>query len=218
VLDGLRRMLHPMRKEWEMVFVGSARQAMEALALEPFEVIVTDMRMPGTDGAELLEQVVRVYPEIVRIVLSGQWDAEMSIRSAKNAHQYLLKPCGADTLKATLSRIFEMRRVLTGRSLKRLVSGLTMLPSLPGAHRKLIDSLASPESTHEEIAGIVTADIALTAKVMQLANSAFFGVPREVTSPAEAIRGLGIECGQGFHLGRGTPSPTSAPSDPGHPR
>jgi HD-like signal output (HDOD) protein len=193
VLDGLRRMLHPMRKEWDMVFVASAKQALEALALDPFEVLVTDMRMPGTDGAELLDEVVKVYPELVRLVLSGQWDPEMSIRSAKTAHQYLTKPCSAEMLKATLGRIFSMRRNLAGRTLKRLVSGMTTLPSLPSAYERLMRSLDFAQPTIEQLAEVIGGDLAMTAKVLQLANSAFFGISRHVSHPTDATRCLGVD-------------------------
>ena len=193
VLDGLRRMLHPMRKEWDMVFVADAREALGALALDPFEVIVTDMRMPGMDGAELLDEVVKVYPEIVRLVLSGQWDQEMSIRSAKTAHQYLTKPCSAEMLKMTLDRIFALRRLLAGRRLKRLVSGMTTLPSLPGVYRRLIETLQSPVMSAAQIGEVIATDMAMTAKVLQLANSAYFGVSRRVSDPADATRFLGVD-------------------------
>jgi HD-like signal output (HDOD) protein/ActR/RegA family two-component response regulator len=193
LLDGLRRMLYPMRKEWDMVFAASAKEALEALALDPFEVLVTDMRMPGMDGATLLDEVVKIYPEIVRLVLSGQSDQEMSIRSAKTAHQYLTKPCSAELLKTTLDRIFALRRLLAGRSLKRLVSGMTTLPSLPDVYQKLVQTLQSPEVSANDIGDVIASDIAMTAKVLQLANSAFFGASRAFSHPAEATRYLGID-------------------------
>ncbi len=211
LLDGLRRILHPMRKEWDMVFVASARQALEALALDPFEVIVTDMRMPGMDGAELLDEVVKIYPETVRLVLSGQWDPDMSIRSAKTAHQYVTKPCSAEVLKATLDRIFALRRLLAGRSLKRTVSGMTMLPSLPQAYRKLMETLESPDVTADHIAEVIAGDIAMTAKVLQLANSAFFGVSRKVSHPADATRYLGVDTIKALALTMGVFSEFTGP-------
>jgi HD-like signal output (HDOD) protein len=193
VLDGLRRMLFSARKRWDMVFVTGADEAMKALALEPFDILVTDMRMPGTDGAELLDQVVKYYPEMVRLVLSGQGDAVTAARSAKTAHQYLTKPCSADTLKTTLERIFALRHMLAGKSLKRLVSGMTTLPSLPVIYQRLLETLDSPEASTGEIGNLVVHDIAMAAKVMQLVNSAFFGIPRRITDLSDAIQYLGVE-------------------------
>jgi putative nucleotidyltransferase with HDIG domain len=193
VLDGLRRMLYSMRKDWDMVFVPGGQEALDALKLEPFDVIVTDMRMPGMNGAELLAEVVKLYPESVRIVLSGQWDQQMTIQSARNAHQYLTKPCSAESLKATLERIFTLRRMLAGRSLKRLVSGLTTLPSLPGVYEELVRALESPDITTDQIGAVIARDMAMTAKVLQLANSAFFGLSRRISSAAEAVLYVGLD-------------------------
>ena len=71
VLDGLRRMLRGMRQEWEMVFAEGGPAALEILVREPFDMVVTDMRMPGMDGCQLLTRVQELYPRLVRIILSG---------------------------------------------------------------------------------------------------------------------------------------------------
>ncbi|MFZ1009938.1 MAG: response regulator [Candidatus Sulfotelmatobacter sp.] len=76
VLNGLRRVLHGMHLEWHMDFVDSAAAALQALEQGPYDAIITDMRMPLTDGAQLLEQVKQFHPDVVRIVLSGQSSRE----------------------------------------------------------------------------------------------------------------------------------------------
>jgi CheY-like chemotaxis protein len=81
VLEGLKRMLRPKRNEWQMTFVGSAQAALEALKAEPCEVVVTDMRMPGMNGAELLEVVQREYPDTIRLILSGQAETESVMKA-----------------------------------------------------------------------------------------------------------------------------------------
>jgi DNA-binding NtrC family response regulator len=98
VLDALQRMLRPMRDKWDMSFVSSGQNALASLGAEPFDVLITDMRMPGMDGVQLLKEVRNGYPEVVRIVLSGQSEGEMFLKSVRLAHQYLSKPCDADAL------------------------------------------------------------------------------------------------------------------------
>src|SRR5208283_4746248 len=93
VLDGLRRMLHGYRGEWRMKFTTSASQALQFLAETPCDVIVTDMRMPDMTGAEFLARVAQLYPQVVRIVLSGMCDRQQSLALAVSAHQFLAKPC-----------------------------------------------------------------------------------------------------------------------------
>jgi YesN/AraC family two-component response regulator len=72
VLDGLRRSLHNMRHDWEMHFVDSAAAALEIMESQPFDAVASDMRMPVKDGAQPLEEVKERYPDVVRMILSGQ--------------------------------------------------------------------------------------------------------------------------------------------------
>jgi len=71
ILDGLRRMLRPLRHEWEMTFATGGEQGLAALAAHPFDVVVSDMRMPVMNGLEFLVHVRERYPAVVRIILSG---------------------------------------------------------------------------------------------------------------------------------------------------
>src|ERR1700751_643330 len=93
VLSGLQRSLRPMRNEWEMAFVNSGAEALQLMEHEPFDIIVTDMRMPVMNGAQLLEEVKRRFPQCFRIILSGQADQETIMRAVDPTHQYLSKPC-----------------------------------------------------------------------------------------------------------------------------
>ena len=100
VLSGLQRSLRLMRSEWEMVFAPGGNEALAAMDLQPFDIIVTDMRMPGMDGAQLLEEVQRRSPQTLRMVLSGQSDRETILRSVNPAHQFISKPCEGEELKS----------------------------------------------------------------------------------------------------------------------
>lgn len=193
VLDGLRRMLHKLRDEWEMEFVTSAREALEALEKRPFDVVVSDMRMPEMDGAVLLNQVRERFPSAVRLILSGQSDREMLIKSVGPTHQFLSKPCDADTLKATVVRAGALRERLADEQLKAVVSGIRALPSVPGLYMQLLEVLQQPDSSLQAVARIIGSDVAMTAKVLQLVNSAFFGLRRHIESPAQAIAYLGVD-------------------------
>ena len=193
VLEGLRRMLRPMRKEWEMAFTESGQGALDLMAQEPFDVIVSDMRMPDMDGAALLSEVMRRYPQTVRFVLSGQSEHETIFRSVGRTHQFLAKPCDAEVLKASVERALALRDVLTNESLRRFVSRIAALPSLPEAYTKLTTELQSPDASIGTVGKIIEADVAMTAKILQLVNSAFFGIRRHVSSVTQAVSLLGLD-------------------------
>jgi putative nucleotidyltransferase with HDIG domain len=193
ILDGVKRTLHGMRTEWQMAFCTSGEEALSILEQREFDVIVTDMRMPGMNGAELLAEVLQRHPSMVRIVLSGTVEHDLVLRSATTAHQYLAKPCDATTLRATLDAALRIREVLISPTLRSLVSRVTSLPTLPSIHTKLVESLEDPGISSREIGEIIAQDVGMTAKLLQLANSAFFGLYRYVASPTEAAIYLGLD-------------------------
>lgn len=193
VLDGLRRALHGMRSEWEMRFVGSGAAALETLDRETFDAIVTDMRMPGMDGAQLLEHVKERHCDVVRIVLSGQSEKEAVLRSIAPAHQFLSKPCDVQELKARLAQAFAMRDLLRNASLAAIVSRLRSIPSLPTLYNELSAALASENTSIAEIERIISRDVGMAAKILQLANSAFLGARGHVSSLSHALSLIGAE-------------------------
>jgi DNA-binding NtrC family response regulator len=93
VLVALERMLRPHRDRWNMTFVEGGVEALAHLERRPVDVVVTDMRMPGMDGSALLEIVRELHPDTVRIVLSGELEADGAVRIADLAHHRLHKPC-----------------------------------------------------------------------------------------------------------------------------
>ena len=99
ILQGIQHSLRGMRAEWEVALANSGAEALETMAQAPFDVVITDMRMPGMDGAQLLDLVKVKFPRTVRIILSGQSDRETILRSVGPSHQYLSKPCDLDELK-----------------------------------------------------------------------------------------------------------------------
>lgn len=201
ILDGLRRMFRPMRHEWTTVFATSGPAALEELARGHFDVVVTDMRMPGMDGAQLLSEVRTRYPSVVRIVLTGQSDRETTLRSLGQTHQSLSKPCDPEELKRTVARALALRELLASESIRSLVAGMQSLPSVPALYNALLSEIESPKSSMESVANIISQDIGMTGKVLQLVNSAFFGLPRAITNPSQAISLLGLDTVKALVLG-----------------
>ncbi len=198
VLQGLRRMLYGMRNEWDMVFAESGEKALELLSQQPFDAIVTDMRMPGMNGAEFLAEVTARYPDTIRFILSGHSDQDLILKSVGTAHQYLSKPCDAQTLKNAVRRANELRKLLADESVSRLAKQIRTLPSFPQVYVDLMSELRLPDTSIQRIGEIISRDIGMTAKVLQLVNSAFFGLPRRVTDPAQAVSLLGLEVIKGL--------------------
>ncbi len=187
VLSGLRRALHGMRQEWNMEFVESGAAALQALDQERYDAIISDMRMPVMDGAQLLEQVKQRHPDVVRVVLSGQSSREAIFRSIAPAHQFLSKPCDPQELVTRLGQAFAMRDLLSNESLKTVVSGLRSIPSLPRLYEELTTVLQREDPSLGQIERIIAKDVGMAAKILQLANSAFIGSRGRVSSLIQAL-------------------------------
>ncbi|MEL6446837.1 MAG: response regulator [Pseudomonadota bacterium] len=193
ILQGLRRMLRPMRHEWEMHFADGADAALEIMRDGEFDVVVTDMRMPGKDGAALLEIVRREHPGTARIILSGHAEQEMAIRSVAATHQFLAKPCDADTLRNTVQRTCQLRGMLASDRLRKLTAEVGQMPSVPEVYQRISAEMGKDEPSLAEISTIISEDLGMTAKLLQLVNSAFFGLRRHVASVDHAVAYLGMD-------------------------
>lgn len=198
IRDGMRRMLHSMRNEWEMEFTSSGDDALRILnewknANKPFDVVISDMRMPGMDGAELLSHVKQVSPDSVRLILSGHSDTSSIMKTVGTAHQYLNKPCDPEILKRTIERAFSLRMLLRDEKLQQLVSQIDSLPSLPAVYQEIIACLQRPSASLADIANVIGKDVAMTATLLRMVSSAFFGILKPVSTVERAVSFLGLD-------------------------
>lgn len=193
VLDGLRRSLRQMRHEWEMDFVESPSEALSAFARQPFDVVITDMRMPELDGSELLKRLMQEYPACIRIILSGHSDPAAIMKSVGVTHQYLAKPCDSDALKKSVDRALSLRSLIGSDSVRGAVSGARDIPAAPEVYSRLVACLRSETTSTADVADIISHDVGLTSRLLQLVNSAFFGLPRAVSDVAQAVVYLGLD-------------------------
>jgi HD-like signal output (HDOD) protein len=193
ILEGLRVRLHRLRDKWEMAFAESGEKALACLAGDRFDVIVTDMRMPGMDGAALLQRVQAEFPDVARIVLSGHSEFESSLRAAAVAHQFLNKPSEPGAIEDAVERACGLRSLIGQETLRRVVGGIGKLPSVPRVYSQLLSALADDGASVAEVAAILKQDMAVSAKTLQLANSAFFRLAKTVSKVEEAVAFLGLE-------------------------
>jgi len=200
LLMGLQRVLRPMRSVWEMQFVSSAEEALQAVAGQPFDAVVTDMRMPGMTGADLLDKVRELSPRAVRIILSGQSDRESILQSIAPAHQFLAKPCDPEQLKAVLERALALTDLLQNESLQKFISRLTCIPSLPALYVEVTRELRSADPSASRLGKLIEQDMAMTAKLLQMVNSAVYGFRAEILDAKQAVLLLGMDTIQAMVL------------------
>lgn len=192
VLDGIRSSLRRERKRFDLRFASSGDEALAMLADDDVAVLVSDMRMPKMNGAELLERARAGNPAVVRIVLTGEAEAELVMRAIHVAHQWLSKPCQRDDLVAAIDSALRYRALLVDPARRAAIGRIATLPSPPSRYLRLVDLIRSPNVASTEIAAEIGTDPAVAAKVVHLANSAFSG-GEPVVDLTNAVTRIGLE-------------------------
>lgn len=193
ILDGIRRMMYAERNRWDIRFALGGEAALRACEESSFDLVVSDMRMPGMDGATLLGHIRDRYPATARLILSGYSESALARRAVPVAHRFLAKPCSASELRSTIEQMCSLQDVLSAPEIRRLVGTVGELPSLSSSYARLTEAVSDPDSSITQVAEIIEEDIAMSAKVLQLVNSAFFGLALKVTSLSASVSYLGME-------------------------
>jgi HD-like signal output (HDOD) protein len=203
VLEAIERTLFQLDVDWEVSFAEGGAAALLELERGHFDVVVSDMRMPGMDGAALLTQVCEKYPHVARIVLSGQTDEEAAFRVVRVAHQFLAKPCTSETLQQVIERTRELRNWLSEERLQAVVGRLDRLPATPRLFSELSRALDDESASADTVAAIVRQDPAMSSKVLQVVNSSFFSSGSSVSDVRTAVMRLGMKTIRNLALGIG---------------
>ncbi len=193
VVRGLQRMLHGT--EFSVSIATSGAQGLQLLNEQPFDVVVSDLRMVGMDGNEFLSEVCRLYPRIIRFILSGHAEKNLLLKTLGVTHQLLAKPCDQATLVRSIRRSLEFQSLFENDSIRSMVSQIKVLPTLPEVYLRLQELTNDPDAHMDSIIEVIQKDAPLTAKVLQVANSAFFGggSAEGVSDLSSALRTLGVE-------------------------
>jgi HD-like signal output (HDOD) protein len=190
MLRAIERSLLSLHSDWVLYFSESAERAWDVLEHEQIDVVVSDMRMPDVDGADFLTAVSLRVPDVARLVLSGFNDERSSVRSAAAAHRFLAKPIsGVDLVSEITSAAAGSQDELS----RQVVYSTNFLPSPAAIVADLASALAETDVAFEDVDNIVRQDPALTARVLQLGNSAFFGERSSMSSVRQCLQKLSID-------------------------
>jgi HD-like signal output (HDOD) protein len=192
-LASLKRNLRDYRDQWMMYFVEDAASAMEILSQLEVDVVVCETQLTAASGTLLLKQIQERYPRATRLLFSGQALRAPAQEMVNYAHQFIPKPCSKEELVTVLERVTQLRESISNPAMEALVNSLGNLPSLPQTYKELITALQDESTTVKQIGQIVAKDIGMSTKILQMVNSAFFGLPSKVASPEHAVSLLGTE-------------------------
>ncbi|MCG7984038.1 MAG: response regulator [Candidatus Thiodiazotropha lotti] len=200
-LEALKRTLRDHNDQWQLHFCDSSASALALLQQQPVAIIISETQLGSKSGSELLKQVQQQYPSTTRLLFSGQALRTPAQEIVHHTHQFIAKPCDTQTLIVILERVIQLRDLLNNPAMTEMVNSLGSLPSLPDSYQQMIDALQSDNTSLAEIGEIVAKDLGMSTKLLQMVNSAFFGLPQQISSPQHAVTLLGIETVSNLALG-----------------
>lgn len=192
-LNGMKQSLSVVKPEWHLYFALSGQEALRILSENEIDIIVSDMKMPVMDGGDLLATVKDKNPSIIRIIVSAYTDRELVLKASEVAHQFLAKPIDASSLIKIIERLYSLQVILHNPKIIKLTNSVKNLPSLPKLYLEIEQEMKKSAPSIKKIDDIISKDIIMTARILQVVNSAFFGLPQRIISPLQAINFLGIE-------------------------
>ncbi len=191
LLRSIARYVKTWPDSWEVVCVSQPAVALKTLDEYAFDIVVSDLHMPDMDGVDLLKEVQRRHPEAIRILLSGNNDRTRATMATQAAHQFLDKGGSLQRLREALERARALRGIIADPVLRERLTGDNALVVAPLLFAQLTQTLDDADASFEEVASIIEQDPAMTARLLHVASSAFFALPRRAQDLREAIAFLG---------------------------
>lgn len=178
--------------DWKIVSVDSYDTLMSVLDRTDADVLILPLGDNPVKALDVLSKVVEKHPGIVRVALSGYLTPLQTARASELAHHSLSFDCEASELVNYITNSIHVTELINKPAVRDYITSLQALPVLPEIHEKLNDSLNSDNSNTREIAKVLEQDPVMTAKIMQLVNSAYFGLSRDINRVHEAVTILGV--------------------------
>jgi putative nucleotidyltransferase with HDIG domain len=191
--QGLQESIRDMNQEWQGVFAGNAEDAWRILEQGRFDAVVSEGALPDCDGVEFLNRVHARDAKVRRLVVIDLVDRSAAIKCAGATHHCVPAPWDPTALSNALQRTFDLRILLSNEKVRQLVGKMSRVPSPPDLYFNIAKAIRSQSADIDEIGNLILQDIAITAKLLQMANSAALGLRSRVTSVPQAIQYLGLE-------------------------
>lgn len=177
--------------QWNLEFYSDCQNLEDALRLNEVAIIMVDGSLAGF-SEELISELERAQPVAQKFIAIDEAVRENWNLSIGNV-TILLKPMDGAALVETLQQALAIDTWLGQDRVKEIVSNLEEFPSLPHMYLKVMNALNSRNSSIEHIGHLISDDVAITAKVLQVVNSSFFGFEEKISDITHAVSVLGVD-------------------------
>lgn len=193
-LAGLQTEFAPLKHYWEMDFSDTAPNALDRIKTGPaYDAIVVDIALTTEDPVRVFNAISSANPRTVRFALTDRADDDRIARSAPHAHQFVFTPCESNTLRVQVTRALSLREKLRACPIRYKLHGVNALPPLPRLYSDVMREMHSPDPSVSRVGEVIAKDVAMSAKVLQVVNSAGVGLRNRVTGIGQAASLLGLQ-------------------------
>ncbi|MFK5984089.1 MAG: response regulator [Pseudomonadota bacterium] len=202
ILRSFKRILRHLSKQHQIEFVSDSLEAIELFKTKTYQLIVSDMKMPEKDGCYVLSEAQKYSPGALRVILSGYSEQEQSLKASLYAHLFIAKPFESRAIVELIERAEGLQQMGLSEKLLSKLGQLNALPPAPKSYRSLTEALRAEDNsiTARDISNLLQQDMVLVSKILQLTNSAFFGIPQPINDLERAVTLLGVEIIKGLIL------------------
>jgi CheY-like chemotaxis protein len=185
IIESIKRLF--ILTKIKVLTANSSAEGLQILKKKKIDIMITDYRMPETDGMKLLQTVKEEYPEIIRIILSGFIDKELLLRAvnADWATTFFTKPWDNEIFKHKIITLLNICRKINDKELMIKINSLQFIPTL-NIHYKCITEMIKQNKTITNFAEIIYKDPAIAIKILKAVNTLFQG-EKEISSIYEAL-------------------------------
>ena len=191
-LNSIQAYFKNMSQAFCLYFVDDINDAYDILDSHEIEVLVSSLNIDDFDGIGFFVGIKHRYPEVIRILLADPIDKNLSYKLIEVAHQYIRKPVNKEKLKLILFEALSFKDIMTDETVLEIINDMDRIPSLPTIYSKIVEKLWANDSSIDELADLISQDIGMSSKILQLVNSAFLGMPKTISSIREAVSYMGL--------------------------
>jgi len=192
-LDQLKASLSSKQDDWTLEFSNNPQQALESIFSDPPTIVICDYSMPQINGAQLLREAESAHPFLHRFIIAEREDMGILEDGIGSAFHFLPKPCPADRLISEIQRCLSVEKWLGKTQIKNIVGTLGELPSLPSIYLKIVEALNDSNVSIESVGKAISTDITISARILKIVNSSYFGFEETISDISQAVSVLGIE-------------------------
>ncbi len=198
---GAARLFQSLPGNFEVHFCRSTAEASAALDQAPVDMVFADLSAGAAASTQFLQAVWARYPNVIRFLMGARIDAEQMIACAMGGHQFLQKPLDVEAIQAVLQRAELMDRLLRDKNTQMMLSLIRSFPPRPKIYYEVMKEVRSPYGSVHAVSELVSKDLAISAKLLQLINSAAYSLSQQITSPQDAVLLLGMQTTASLVLG-----------------